>query len=77
MPKKSEMAKAPVRAIMKSVGAKMVANDAIDLMTEAAIQYVRDVSTDALKLVRHGKRTKVTGDDIKFALKMRDNKSTT
>lgn len=71
MPKrKSELAKAPVRDIMKSTGAKMISNDAIDLMTEAAIAYIRTVSETALKLVRHGKRTKMTGDDIKFTLKM-------
>jgi len=70
------LAKAPIRDIMRSVGAKMIANDAVDEITSAAIAFIRDVATDALKLVRHGKRTKMNGDDIKFALKMKaENKA--
>lgn len=54
----------------------MIANDAVDEITSAAIAFIRDVATDALKLVRHGKRTKMNGDDIKFALKMKaENKA--
>lgn len=76
MPKrKTELAKAPIRDIIRSVGSKMISAEAVNELTAAAIQFIRDVSSDALKLVRHGKRTKMTGEDVKFALKMRtDNK---
>ena len=55
---------------MKSVGAQIVARDAVDLMIKALEEDIKDITTKAMKITRHSKRTKLTKDDIELILKM-------
>ena len=70
MSKKKALAWSPVRNIMKSVGAQVVARDAVDLMISFLEETAKSITTDALKLTRHSKRTKIMRDDIDLVLKM-------
>ncbi|HME55140.1 MAG TPA: histone-like protein [Candidatus Lokiarchaeia archaeon] len=70
MSKKKALAWSPVRNIMKSVGAQIVARDAVDLMIAFLEEKAKAITTDALKLTHHSKRTKLTRDDIDLVLKM-------
>jgi len=56
---------------MKSVGAQVVARDAVDLMISFLEETAKSITTDALKLTRHSKRTKIMRDDIDLVLKMK------
>lgn len=71
MSKKKAFAWSPVRDMMKSVGAQVVARDAVDLMINFLEEKGKAITTDALKLTRHAKRTKLTRDDIDLVLKMK------
>ena len=55
---------------MKSVGAQIVARDAVDLLISHLEELGKDITTAALKLTRHSKRTKLTKADIELVLKM-------
>jgi histone H3/H4 len=55
MAKKSALAWKPVRDIMKSVGAQIVAKDAVDLMIVILADKAKALTTDALKLTQHSK----------------------
>ncbi|MBD3188415.1 histone [Candidatus Bathyarchaeota archaeon] len=70
MAKKRALAWSPVRDLMKSVGAQIVARDAVDLLIKYLEEKAKDITTNALKLTRHSKRTKLTKDDIELVLKM-------
>jgi histone H3/H4 len=71
MSKKKALAWSPVRNVMKSVGAQIVARDAVDLMISFLEETAKAITTDALKLTRHSKRTKIMRNDIDLALKMK------
>ncbi|MHA1794243.1 MAG: histone [Promethearchaeota archaeon] len=70
MGKRKALAWSPVRDLMKSVGAQIVARDAVDALIKYLEDRAKDITSSALKLTRHSKRTKVTKDDIELALKM-------
>lgn len=70
MAKKHKLAWSPVRDLMKSVGAQVVARDAVDAMITFLEETAKKVVGDALKLTRHSKRIKLTRDDIELVLKM-------
>ena len=70
MAKRKTLAWSPVRALMKSVGAQIVARDAVDLVVKWASEQNQDITTKAMKLTAHSKRTKISKDDIELALKM-------
>lgn len=70
MGKKSFLAWSPVRDLMKSVGASIVARDAVNLMIKYLEEEATRVTSQAMKLTRHSKRTKVTKEDIELALKL-------
>ncbi len=70
MAKKKGLAWSPVRDLMKSVGAQIVARDAVDLLISFLEDSAKDVTAKALKLTRHSKRTKLTAGDINLVLKM-------
>ena len=55
---------------MKSVGAQIVARDAVDLLIKYLVEKAEAITSAALKLTRHSKRTKLTKDDIELVLKM-------
>ena len=70
MAKKKALAWSPVRDLMKSVGAQIVARDAVDLLINHLEETAKDITAAALKLTRHSKRTKLTKSDIELVLKM-------
>jgi histone H3/H4 len=70
MAKKNLLAWAPVRDLMKSVGAQIVARDAVDKMIDVLVDRAKLLTADALKLTRHAKRTKLTKEDIELVLKL-------
>jgi histone H3/H4 len=71
MAKRKALAWSPVRDLMKSVGAQIVARDAVDLLISYLEDKAKEVTSNALKLTRHSKRTKLTKDDIDLVLKMK------
>ncbi len=71
MAKKKALSWSPVRGIMKSVGAQVVARDAVDLLITFLEEEAKGVITAALKLTRHSKRTKISREDIDLVLKMK------
>jgi histone H3/H4 len=71
MAKKKALAWSPVRDLMKSVGAQIVARDAVDLLISFLEDSAKDVTSSALKLTRHSKRTKLTREDIDLVLKLK------
>ncbi|MHA1793671.1 MAG: histone-like protein [Promethearchaeota archaeon] len=68
--KKRYLAWSPVRDLMKSVGAQIVARDAVNALIKHLEEKATAITTAALKLTRHSKRIKLTKDDIELALKM-------
>ncbi|MFX0098080.1 MAG: histone-like protein [Candidatus Hodarchaeota archaeon] len=70
MAKRKALAWSPVRDLMKSVGAQIVARDAVDLLIKHLVEKAETITAAALKLTRHSKRTKLTKDDIELVLKM-------
>ncbi len=66
---KKHLAFSPVRDLMKSVGAQVVARDAVELLISFLEEQAKAVTSSALKITRHGKRTKLTMDDINFVVK--------
>ncbi|MHA1684575.1 MAG: histone-like protein [Promethearchaeota archaeon] len=68
MAKKKGLAWSPIRDLMKSVGAQIVARDAVDLLKKTLEERAKDVTTTALKITRHGKRTKISRDDVEMAI---------
>jgi histone H3/H4 len=71
MTKKRSLAWSPIRDLMKSVGAQIVARDAVDLMIAVLEEKAKAITADALKLTRHSKRIKLTRADIDLVLKMK------
>jgi len=66
---KSRLPWMPVRDLMKSIGANIAARDAVDLVVKAAEDYIKRITSSALKLARHSRRTKVSRDDVDAVLK--------
>ncbi|NVM54097.1 MAG: NFYB/HAP3 family transcription factor subunit [Candidatus Helarchaeota archaeon] len=69
MAKKRYFAWSPLRALMSSVGAKIVARDAVGYLIEWLQQKSIDLTQRALVLARHAKRKKVSKNDIGLAIK--------
>lgn len=65
----SELPKAPVARLMKSVGATRVSGGAIDLMNEAMENYGVTLAAKANDYARHAGRKTIKADDVKLALK--------
>lgn len=68
--KKAALPWSPIRDIMKSKGALIVARDAVNFMRSKAIEMIEDTTEAALKLTRHSKRTKLTRADLEMILKL-------
>ena len=64
------IAKAPVRRMMKEVGAYLVADDAVDLLLEFLISKGGEITKTAIKIAEDDKRKKITGDDVFQAVKV-------
>ncbi len=65
MARDSYIAKAPVRRLMKTEGADLVAEDALGFLIEKITAEAKRVTKDALKVVKDDKRKKVTAEDIR------------
>jgi histone H3/H4 len=59
----------PTREIMKKTGANLVSVDAVDTVRKSAVDQLDMIVDDALKLMRHAKRTKLSEKDIELAIK--------
>ena len=71
MAKRKALAWSPVRDLMKSVGAQVVAHDAVNMMISFLEDKAKEITANALKLTRHSKRTKLTKNDIDRVLKLK------
>ncbi|MFX0047212.1 MAG: histone-like protein [Candidatus Hermodarchaeota archaeon] len=59
----------PIRRLMKHNGAIIVARDAVDELVDWMSASAVKITKSALTLTKHGKRKKVTRDDILLAIK--------
>ncbi|NVM45177.1 MAG: NFYB/HAP3 family transcription factor subunit [Candidatus Lokiarchaeota archaeon] len=59
----------PIRRLMKHNGAIIVARDAVDELVDWMSSSAVKITKSALTLTKHGKRKKVTRDDILLAIK--------
>ena len=59
----------PVRRLMKHNGALIVARDAVDELVNWMGTSAEKLTKVALTLTKHGKRKKITRDDILLAIK--------
>ena len=59
----------PIRRLMKHNGAIIVARDAVDELVDWMSASAVKITKSALTLTKHGKRKKVTQDDILLAIK--------
>lgn len=59
----------PIRRLMKHNGAVIVARDAVDELVDWMSASAVKITKSALTLTKHGKRKKVTRDDILLAIK--------
>ena len=59
----------PIRRLMKHNGAVIVARDAVDELVDWMSASAVTITKSALTLTKHGKRKKITRDDILLAIK--------
>ncbi len=59
----------PIRRLMKHNGAIIVARDAVDELVDWMSASAVTITKSALTLTKHGKRKKITRDDILLAIK--------
>lgn len=66
----SYIAKAPIRRLMKSEGAKLVAEAAVSALIEKITKMGTDLTKSAIAYVKSDKRKRITGADIVAAQRM-------
>ena len=59
----------PIRRLMKHNGAIIVARDAVNELVDWMSTSAVTITKSALTLTKHGKRKKITRDDILLAIK--------
>ena len=59
----------PIRRLMKHNGALIVARDAVDELVNWMGTSAEKITKSALVLTKHGKRKKITRNDILLAIK--------
>ena len=69
MAKKRFFAWSPIRALMSTVGAKIVARDAVNYIIEYLTEHSINLTKSALVLAKHAKRKKITTGDIQLAIR--------
>ncbi|TFF98781.1 MAG: histone [Promethearchaeota archaeon] len=69
MARKRYFAWSPIRALMSTVGAKIVARDAVDFLIEYLQEHTVDLTKRSITLAKHAGRKKVTTSDIQLAIK--------
>ena len=67
---KKVFAWSPIRELMKSAGAEMVAHEAVDELIEYLEDRARHVTMKALEMTRHAGRKKLTKEDIEMAYEL-------
>jgi histone H3/H4 len=70
MAKKRYFAWSPLRAIMASVGAKIVARDAVDYLIDYLQKKTIELTKQSIVYARHAGRKKVTTADIDLAINL-------
>jgi histone H3/H4 len=60
--------KTPLRRLMKTSGAGVVADNAIDTLADQLEKKAREITDVAIKIAEHAGRKTVTAEDIKLAL---------
>lgn len=60
--------KTPLRRLMKSSGAAVVADSAIEALSEQLERKAREITDVAIKIAEHAGRKTVTAGDIQLAL---------
>ncbi|TFF85794.1 MAG: histone [Promethearchaeota archaeon] len=68
MASKRYFAWSPLRALMGSVGAKIVAREAVDFLISYFTDHAIEITQRAMTLTKHAGRKKVTADDIHLAV---------
>lgn len=66
----SYIAKAPIRRLMKSEGAKLVAETAVIALIEKLTKLGTSLTKSAITYVKSDKRKRITGNDIVVAQRM-------
>ena len=69
MAKKRYFAWSPLRTLMNSVGAKIVARDAVDYLMAYLEDKAINLTKKALVFAKHAKRKKITQEDIQLAIR--------
>ncbi len=69
MARRRYFAWSPLRALMASVGAKIVAREAVNYLIDWLEEKAVSMTTRALTLARHAKRKKITKADISLVIK--------
>ena len=59
----------PIRRLMKHNGALIVARDAVDALVDWMGTSAEKITKSALVLTKHGKRKKITRNDILLSIK--------
>lgn len=63
------ISKAPIRRLMKSQGASLVAEDAVVGLVDYLGKFGMEVTKAAIDVAKKDKRKKVTADDVEAAAK--------
>lgn len=59
--------KAPLRRLMKAEGAKLVSEDAIDLLASTLVKRAKEITVEAKRIAESDKRKRIQGTDIEKA----------
>ena len=65
----SFISRAPIRRLMKGQGAQLVAEDAVTVLIDKLTETAREVTKQAMELVKADKRKRISPEDIKDAVK--------
>ncbi|XP_077987771.1 transcription initiation factor TFIID subunit 6-like [Glandiceps talaboti] len=69
---KSQYEAESVKVIAESVGIDRLADEAVTMLSEDVTYRLKEMTQDALKFMRHGKRKKLSTSDFDHALKIRN-----
>jgi histone H3/H4 len=63
-----------VRKIMKNAGADLITIDAVNTLADYLERNIVEITRSALNFTKHGKRKKLTSEDVKLSIKFRKSK---